>query len=151
MSSKGPEVHLVQIQIHAINKFQILDLWIECAGKTFFITTPTFRIPWKGQIRNDLFLRCQIFLGTTYQNGGKIFQTTRKYAKRPQNIPHGRKIYPMTQNIPHGRKIYQMTKIYQTDGKFTKYTDIFRCSTLQYTYVQFGIFGFKIHHLSSLQ
>jgi hypothetical protein len=39
---------------------------------------------------------CQIFLGTTYQNG-------EKYTKRPQNVPNG------TQNVPCDHKMYQMT------------------------------------------
>jgi hypothetical protein len=36
--------------------------------------------------------RCQIFLGATYQNGGKIYQITTKYTKCPFNIPNGCKI-----------------------------------------------------------
>jgi hypothetical protein len=47
---------------------------------------------------------CQIFLGTTYQNGGK-------YTKLPQNIP-----------TVHKCKIDQMS---------IKYTSIFHCKTLQ--------------------
>jgi hypothetical protein len=38
---------------------------------------------------------CQIFLGTTYQNGEKIHQITMKYTKCPQNISTGRKIDQM--------------------------------------------------------
>jgi hypothetical protein len=37
---------------------------------------------------------CQIFRGTTYQNG-KIYQLTIKYAKLLQNISNGRKINHM--------------------------------------------------------
>jgi hypothetical protein len=34
---------------------------------------------------------CQIFFGTTYQNG-------EKYTKQPQNVPNGHKIYHMAVN-----------------------------------------------------
>jgi hypothetical protein len=45
------------------------------------------------------FQGCQIFLGTTYQNGKnipknhKIYQMATEYIKWPQNIPNGHKIY----------------------------------------------------------
>jgi hypothetical protein len=68
---------------------------------------------------------CQIFLGTTYQNG--------------KNIPNGHKIYQMAtkytiwpQNIPYGRKIYQMA---------TKYADIFYILYDPPKFTQIGIFG----------
>jgi hypothetical protein len=51
---------------------------------------------------------CQIFLGTTYQNG-------KKYAKLPPNIPNGHNIYQMALNRTH----------------FIKYTNIFHCKTLK--------------------
>jgi hypothetical protein len=51
---------------------------------------------------------CQIFLGTTYQNGKNI-PNDHKYTRWPQNIPNGRKIKPMA----------------------IKYTYIFNCKTLQ--------------------
>jgi hypothetical protein len=57
-----------------------------------------------------VYQSCQIFLGATYQNGEKCTQ-------RPQNIPNGHKI-----GIPVGRNM---------DQTVIKYTNIFRCSTLQ--------------------
>jgi hypothetical protein len=38
---------------------------------------------------------CQIFIGTKYQNGGKIYQIAIHYTKWSQNIPNGRKIDQM--------------------------------------------------------
>jgi hypothetical protein len=49
---------------------------------------------------------CQIFLGTTYQNGEKIYQITIKYIIWPEDIPNSHNIY-----IPNSHKIYPMKKI----------------------------------------
>jgi hypothetical protein len=57
-----------------------------------------------------------------------------KYTKRPQSIPSGHKIYQMD------GKIYQMA---------TKYTNIFRCVTLQDLH-KLGFFCLKIYHLATL-
>jgi hypothetical protein len=38
---------------------------------------------------------CQIFLGTTYQNGKEIYQIIIKYTNRPQNVPRSHKIDQM--------------------------------------------------------
>jgi hypothetical protein len=51
---------------------------------------------------------CQIFLGTTHQNG-QMYQKGGKYTKWPYNMPIGRKI----------------------DQIAIKYTNIFHCETLQ--------------------
>jgi hypothetical protein len=62
------------------------------------------RHAWK-QIRHDISKKyycfeglaiqgCQIFLGTTYQNGEKCTKLP-KYTKWTQNIPNGHKIYLM--------------------------------------------------------
>jgi hypothetical protein len=71
---------------------------------------------------------CQIFFGTTYQNGEnipndhKIYRMAGKLAERPQNIPNGGKI---------GRTA-------------TKYTNIFHWKALT-KFTQIGIFGLKIY------
>jgi hypothetical protein len=39
---------------------------------------------------------CQIFLGTTYQKGGKIYPITTNYTKCPQSMPNGCKIDQMS-------------------------------------------------------
>jgi hypothetical protein len=52
---------------------------------------------------------CQIFLGTTYQNGEKY-------------IPNNHKMYQTALNLPIGSKIYQMV---------IKYANIFHYKTLQ--------------------
>jgi hypothetical protein len=62
---------------------------------------------------------CQIFLGTTYQNG--------KNTKLPPNVPNGHKIYQSAVNIPNGRKIFEHRSL----------------ST------QNGIFGLKMYHLAT--
>jgi hypothetical protein len=76
---------------------------------------------------------CQIFRGTTYQNGGKC-------TKWPQNIPNGHNIYQMaiaftnwTQNRPNGHTLYQHLPL-QDPPKYT----------------QFGIYSLKINHLATL-
>jgi hypothetical protein len=69
---------------------------------------------------------CQIFLGTTYQNG-KIYRITIKYTKWPQTISNGRK------NRQNGHKKYQHLPL-QVPPKFT----------------QTRIFGLKICHLATL-
>jgi hypothetical protein len=69
------------------------------------------------------FQGCQIFLGTTYQNGGK-------YTKWPQNIPNGHYIIPIR---PIGNKIYQHFPLQDP----TKITEI-------------GIFGLETNHLANL-
>jgi hypothetical protein len=56
---------------------------------------------------------CQIFHGTTYQNG-------EKYTKRPQNVPNGHMIC-----ILKGCQIFQMV---------IKYTNILYSETLQHTH-----------------
>jgi hypothetical protein len=66
---------------------------------------------------------CQIFLGTRYQHGGKIYQITTKYTKCSQNIPNGHKLYIIAINRPN----------------------IFHCKALQT-----AIFGLKIYHLANL-
>jgi hypothetical protein len=51
---------------------------------------------------------CQIILGTTYQNGEKIYQITIKCSKWPQFIPNGHSWNQMTRiHIPNGHKIEQ--------------------------------------------
>jgi hypothetical protein len=54
---------------------------------------------------------CQIFLGTTYQNGEKIYHIRIKYTKWPQNVQNGHKIYKVAtkftkwpQNIQNATK-----------------------------------------------
>jgi hypothetical protein len=89
-------------------------------------------------------LGCQIFLGTTYQNGGK-------YTKLPQNIPnasgHTMLNTPvLVQNIPNYHKISQLAT------KYTKWTEnlpngrkIYRHLPLQDppNFAQIGIFCLK--------
>jgi hypothetical protein len=70
---------------------------------------------------------CQIFLGTTYQNG-------EKYTKLPQNEPKGHKIYLFDTNIPNGNNIYQQFPL-EGPPKFS----------------QIDILGLKIFHLASLR
>jgi hypothetical protein len=64
---------------------------------------------------------CQIFIGTTYQNG-------KKYTKWPQIIPQGPILYQTTVNRPNGHKIYKTLPL-QDPKKFP----------------QIGIFGLKIY------
>jgi hypothetical protein len=71
---------------------------------------------------------CQIFLGTIYQKGKKIYQMTIKYTEWPQNIPNSRKIDKMAINV-----LYQHLPL-QDPPKFT----------------QIGIFGLKKCHLATL-
>jgi hypothetical protein len=56
----------------------------------------------KGQFKNPLH-GCQIFLCTTYQRRGKIYQITTNYTKLPQTIPNYHKLY-----IPNVHKVCQM-------------------------------------------
>jgi hypothetical protein len=42
---------------------------------------------------------CQIFVGTTFQNGGK-------YIKSPQNLPNGYKVYELAVNRLNSKNIY---------------------------------------------
>jgi hypothetical protein len=65
---------------------------------------------------------CQIFRGTTYQNGIK-------YNKWKQNIPNDNQIY---QNISIGHKIYQH---YSKDPQ---------------NITKLGFFGMEIYHLATL-
>jgi hypothetical protein len=67
---------------------------------------------------------CQIFIGTTYQNG-------EKFTTWPQNLPNGRNICKQNEN--KNIIIYQNLPL-QAPPKFT----------------QIGISGFKICHLSTL-
>jgi hypothetical protein len=57
---------------------------------------------------------CQIFLDTTYQNGGKIYQMTAKYTKWTYNISNGRKIDPII--IKYTFSIARPSKIYPKLG-----------------------------------
>jgi hypothetical protein len=55
---------------------------------------------------------CQIFLGTTYQNGKK-YQLINNVYKWPQNIPNGSKIYQMAikyTNICHSKTLQNLPK-----------------------------------------
>jgi hypothetical protein len=77
-------------------------------------------------VSGDAMLGCQIFLGTTYQNG--------------KNIPNNHKIYKMAtkyinwpQSRPNGRKTYQHLQL-PDSPKFT----------------QIWIFGLKMCHLATL-
>jgi hypothetical protein len=55
----------------------------------------------KSQQKLDQQQGCQIFIGTTYQNG-------EQYTKSPQNVSNGHKIYLLAVNyIPNGHKISQ--------------------------------------------
>jgi hypothetical protein len=79
---------------------------------------------------------CQIFLGTTCQNGKN--QITMKYTQRPQNIPNGHKIDQMSitysnifhwetlQNLPKsGLKICHLATL---EGALLKFMPCFRRS-----------------------
>jgi hypothetical protein len=71
---------------------------------------------------------CQIFLGTTYQNGDK-------YTKLPHNIPNGL-------NIPIGLKIYQHLP-FQVPPTFTQIgifgLKIYHLATLVFSISQFRL------------
>jgi hypothetical protein len=47
---------------------------------------------WVVSMYHCVYQGCNIFMGKTYQNGGK-------YAKLPLNIPNGRKIYQMAVQV----------------------------------------------------
>jgi hypothetical protein len=87
---------------------------------------------------------CQIFLGTTYQNGKNStklpYQMATKYTKWPQNIPNGHKIYQMATKYTKWHKIGQMA---------IKYTNTFNTKTLQ-NLPKSGFFGLKLSHLATL-
>jgi hypothetical protein len=74
---------------------------------------------------------CQIFLGTTYQNGEKHTKMTIKYTRIAI------KYTKMPQNIPNGRKIVQMA---------VQYTNIVHCKSI---FTRSRIFGLKICHLAN--
>jgi hypothetical protein len=122
---------------------------------------------------------CQIFLCTTDQKWGKIYQIITKYTKSPQNIPNYHKIYQWPQNIPvatkytSGHKIYQWPQnipnhhlIYQITTKYTNIHKIFQLAvckidqmSLKYTNIthckalqnvpKLEIFGLKIYYLAT--
>jgi hypothetical protein len=65
--------------------------------RTRVIENKAFNLPCLTE--TDVGQGCQIFLGKTYQNGGK-------YTKSPQTIPNGRKYSKWLTNIFHSKALH---------------------------------------------